>query len=262
MRVFFEKYQGNGNDFVIIDDRNENFINSVENVKKLCDRHFGVGADGLMLVRVSDESDFEMLYYNSDGELSTMCGNGGRCISAFAYSNGIAEKEILFEAVDGLHKAVIDKVIKEDFIFDVSLQMKDVDEIKTEDTYYFLDTGSPHHVVFVDNADDVDVFNEGKNIRYSDLYKPSGTNVNFVQIIDDGIYVRTYERGVEDETLSCGTGVTASAISAFLKTGKKPEIIKTRGGDFKVDFKIEDDKVIDVWLKGPAEKVFEGDIEL
>ena len=140
--------------------------------------------------------------------------------------------------------------------------MVDVHDIKTEKSYYFLDTGSPHHVVFIDNADDIDVFNEGKNIRYSDLYKPSGTNVNFVQIIDNGIYVRTYERGVEDETLSCGTGVTASAISAFLKTGKKPEIIKTRGGEFKVDFKIQDDKITDVWLKGPAEKVFKGEIEL
>ena len=259
MTVKFDKYQGNGNDFIIIDDRHGRFDNSVETVRKMCDRHFGIGADGLMLVRKSDAADFEMLYYNSDGALSTMCGNGGRCIAAFAYNHGIAGDKMIFSAVDGLHRAVINKKTG-DHTYDVSLEMIDVEDHKKEDWFYFLDTGSPHHIMFVNDVKNIDVYENGKKIRYSEMYEPDGTNVNFVQINGNTIFVRTYERGVEDETLSCGTGVTASAIATYIKTGKKPERIETTGGNFRVDFNDKNGRFTDIWLKGPAEMVFKGEI--
>lgn len=262
MKVIFEKYQGNGNDFVIIDDRKNIFDTSKKIIEKLCDRRYGIGADGLMLIRESKKSDFEMLYFNSDGLLGTMCGNGGRCIAAFAFKNGISKRNMIFNAVDGLHEAVINKEIIPGKSFFVSLRMTDVKNIKERNSYYFLDTGSPHHVVFVENVNDIDVYEQGKKIRYSEMYKPGGTNVNFVEITGDTIFVRTYERGVENETLSCGTGVTASAIATYLKTGNKPELIKTKGGDFEVDFKVDNYTFTDILLKGPAEMVFKGEIEI
>ena len=262
MTVNFEKYHGNGNDFIIIDDRSENFDAGKNIIKRMCDRHFGIGADGLMLVRKSEVADFSMLYYNSDGALSTMCGNGGRCVAAFAYSKGIADKEMLFDAVDGFHKAEVNIVKNSEDLYNVSLQMIDVEEIKKGDFYYFLDTGSPHHVLFTDDVEEINVYEEGKKIRYGKQYSPDGTNVNFVKIDDDGIFVRTYERGVENETLSCGTGVTASAIATYLKTGKKPGKIKTLGGIFEVSFIYDDEKFTDIRLIGPAEKVFSGKIKL
>ena len=262
MTVRFEKYHGNGNDFVIIDDREGLFHASEEIVSHLCDRRFGIGADGLMLVKDSSEADFEMLYFNSDGKPGTMCGNGGRCIAAYAYAKAISSKRMTFNAVDGLHQAVVNSEEIKNTLFDVSLQMQPVIGVMEKENSYFLDTGSPHYVEFVACADSTDVFEKGKQIRYSDDFKPEGTNVNFVQIDEDSLYVRTYERGVEDETLSCGTGVTASAMAAFLETGIEEWRIKTRGGDFKVTFSWDGSRFTDVWLRGPARLVYKGEIEI
>jgi len=262
MKVGFEKYQGNGNDFIIVDDREGLFNASEEIVSHLCDRRFGIGADGLMLIRESRKADFEMLYFNSDGNPGTMCGNGGRCIAAYVCSKEISTKDMIFDAVDGLHQAVVNNEDAEGVLFDVSLQMQPVTKVVERENSYVLDTGSPHYVEFVACADSVDVFQKGQQIRYSDEFKPGGTNVNFVQINENILYVRTYERGVEDETLSCGTGVTASAMAAFLETGIEDWRIKTRGGDFKVSFYWDGSRFTDVWLRGPARLVYKGEIEI
>jgi len=257
--IKFYKYQGAGNDFVIIDNRDQSFDGSnTAKIAKICDRRFGVGADGLMLLEDHTEHDFTMRYFNNDGQEASMCGNGGRCISAFAVHQNIVKQadNFSFMAVDGVHYAAYNKGI-------VTLKMIDVDTINQGDNFTFLDTGSPHHVIFVKNVDAVDVYNEGKAIRYSDHY-PNGTNVNFVQFIDNkSIKVRTYERGVEDETLACGTGVVASAISAHLL---KPEItdfdIDVPGGKLRVYFTTTNRLFKDIWLEGPAKFVFDGHIDL
>lgn len=263
MLIQFEKYQGNGNDFIIIDNRDASVILSSEKIRKLCDRHFGIGADGLIFLRKSDTYDFEMEYFNSDGNLSSMCGNGGRCLAAFAFLKGIPNgKEMVFEAFDGVHKAkILDELIP-DKVCDVALEMTDVWDVQFNGKYYFMNTGSPHYVEFVDKVAEIDVVNEGRKTRYSEPFSSEGTNVNFVEYSGDRIFVRTYERGVEDETLSCGTGVTASAIAGFLETGRKDLKIHTTGGDFRVDFEEEEGKFKSVWLNGPAEMVFKGNIFL
>jgi diaminopimelate epimerase len=258
MKINFYKYQGTGNDFVMIDNRQHTFPkNDTKLVANLCDRKFGIGADGLILLENHVDLDFKMVYYNSDGNESSMCGNGGRCLVAFAKQMNVISNEATFEAVDGLHYATIDK----EGI--VSLQMTDVDEIKTENKYTFLNTGSPHHVVIVEDLKQFDVKNEGAKIRYSDLYGNVGSNVNFVkQLEKDNFSVRTYERGVEDETLSCGTGVTAVAIAMY-KTGKtssKEISLNVEGGELKVKFDVENNKFTNVFLIGPATFVFEGTI--
>jgi len=262
METKFFKVQGNGNDFIIIDDREKEFSLTVENIKYLCNRHFGIGADGLMMLRNSDKSDFTMLYYNADGHLAGMCGNGGRCLAAFAFQQNIAGKKMTFDAFDGKHDAVVNSVLKEDVLFDVSLRMGEVDKVEKNGDYYFMDTGSPHYVEFVEKVAEIDVVKEGRKTRYSEQFSPEGTNVNFVELSTDRIFVRTYERGVEDETLSCGTGVTASAIAAYLETGKKDLKIHTTGGDFKVQFEEHNGIFSPVWLTGPAEMVFRGVIGL
>ncbi|HCQ11830.1 diaminopimelate epimerase, partial [Flavobacterium sp.] len=205
----FYKYQGTGNDFVMIDNRLENFPkNNTKLIESLCDRRFGIGADGLILLENDNSTDFKMVYYNSDGNESSMCGNGGRCLVAFAKSLNVINNEATFIATDGLHNATID----ENGI--VSLQMKDVDEVKIESEYVFLNTGSPHHVTLVNDLENYNVKENGATIRYSDLYGKVGSNVNFVnQLSENHFALRTYERGVEDETLSCGTGATATAIA-------------------------------------------------
>lgn len=258
MNIHFYKYQGTGNDFVMIDNRQDAFPkNDTKLVAYLCDRKFGVGADGLILLENHPTLDFKMVYYNSDGNESSMCGNGGRCLVAFAKQMLVISNEATFEAIDGLHYATIDK----DGI--VSLQMTDVEDVKVEDNYTFLNTGSPHHVTLVEDLKDFDVKNEGSKIRYSDLYGNAGSNVNFVKQLENNIFsVRTYERGVEDETLSCGTGVTAVAIAMF-KTGKsssKEINLNVEGGNLKVKFDVENDKFTNVFLIGPATFVFEGTI--
>ncbi len=262
MKISFYKYQGNGNDFIIIDDRKTTLEFTTEQIASFCDRHFGIGADGLMMLSQSGQHDFSMLYYNSDGQPAAMCGNGGRCIAAFAYRQGIAGKKLKFDATDGAHEAVINKILKDDCCYDVSLKMNDVEQVEKNKEYFFLNTGVPHYVEFVDKVAEVDVEKEGRITRFSEIFAPEGTNVNFVELNKDRIFVRTYERGVEGETLSCGTGVTASAIAAYLETGKKDFPVHTTGGEFSVSFREENGRFTDVWLRGPAVMVFEGVVRL
>ncbi|SVD88107.1 uncharacterized protein METZ01_LOCUS440961, partial [marine metagenome] len=191
--IVFHKYQGTGNDFVIIDDRNETFDFENENlINKICDRKLGVGADGLILLRNSKDSDFKMIYYNADGKESTMCGNGGRCIAHFAREKGIISTNAEFDAIDGVH--LISLVPGSDI---VSLAMSNVNNIELIEKDGFLNTGSPHYVRFVDDVSSVQIIRDAHEIRFSPRFKSEGVNINFVELIDDGIYVRTYERGVE-----------------------------------------------------------------
>ena len=258
MKTTFYKYQGTGNDFVMIDNRQEVFPKSnIKLIEQLCDRRFGIGADGLILLENDTQTNFKMVYYNSDGNESSMCGNGGRCIVAFAKKLRIISNHATFIATDGLHHATID----ENGI--VSLQMKDVEEVKVDTDYVFLNTGSPHHVTVIDDIENYDVKTNGAKIRYSDLYGKAGSNVNFVhQITQNHFRVRTYERGVEDETLSCGTGVTAVAIAmnAIGKTNSNEINLDVQGGKLKVTFEKEKEAYRKVHLIGPATFVFEGEI--
>ncbi|MCF6170785.1 MAG: diaminopimelate epimerase [Bacteroidales bacterium] len=258
MEFEFWKYQGNGNDFVVVDERADEYHLSPGKIRKICDRKLGIGADGLMIVKASEVSDFEMHYYNADGNLSSMCGNGGRCIALFAHLNGMADRAMAFDAFDGVHKAIVREKLTEGKKFMVSLQMADVSGVDHDGKFYFLDTGSPHYVEFVEGLAEIDVYKEGKSTRYSERFSPGGTNVNFVEIRDNRLFVRTYERGVEEETLSCGTGVTAAAIAAFLETGRKDFQVQTNGGPFSVEFIQRKTGFAEIWLHGPAELVFSG----
>ena len=254
MEFTFYKYQGTGNDFVIIDNREELFPkNNTQLVAQICDRRFGVGADGLLLLENHPSADFKMVYYNSDGNLSSMCGNGGRCISHFAKFLRIISEKTTFEAVDGMHEAVV----ANDW---VSLKMNDVKKINVAENFTFLNTGSPHHVEMVAGLQDFDVFTNGRKIR-NKTYGKEGANVNFVTQDDAAVFsVRTYERGVEDETLSCGTGVTAVAIAMF-ETGRTTEnkvLLKTPGGQLQVRFEKVGPVYKNVYLEGPATQVFKG----
>ena len=254
MITVFNKYQGAGNDFIIIDNRKGLF--SIDNhtlINKLCDRRFGIGADGLILICNDHEFDFEMKYYNSDGYEGSMCGNGGRCSAAFALKEGIADKNMTFRAIDGIHNAFLnDKLI--------SLSMNDVEKSEIINDNFFLNTGSPHYIIFSENIDNIDVNSLGKEIRMSPDFAPGGTNVNFVQKSGNQIFVRTFERGVESETLSCGTGVTASAIAAVLSGhyDSNNVSVRTKGGELSVSFNIAGERITDIWLTGPATFVFEG----
>lgn len=250
----FNKYQGAGNDFVIIDNRNAVFNpDDHELISRMCDRRFGIGADGLILVNKYEGLDFEMVYFNSDGYVGSMCGNGGRCTADFAIRHGIAGSHMRFKAYDGIHEAFSENGI-------IRLQMSDVNDFRLVNDNYFINTGSPHYVLFKTGIGSLDVHNEGKKIRQSDDFKPGGTNVNFVETEKNGIYVRTFERGVEDETLSCGTGVTASAIASVLSGQfvSGPVNVRTRGGDLRVEFDVKGKQITNVWLNGPATFVFEG----
>ncbi|MFZ2339240.1 MAG: diaminopimelate epimerase [Bacteroidales bacterium] len=258
METAFNKYQGTGNDFIIIDNRNSVFNPGNSSlINRLCDRRFGIGADGLILIGALDGYDYEMIYFNSDGFRGTMCGNGGRCAAAFALKHGIAGTSQRFLAPDGIHEARSENNI-------IRLTMSDVKNITRISGNFFINTGSPHYVVFTSNLDNLDVFSEGRKIRWSDEFKPGGTNVNFVEIQKDGIFVRTFERGVEDETLSCGTGVTASAIASVLSGHfvSAPVNVRTRGGELKVEFEIRADIITGINLCGPAAFVFEGTVEI
>jgi len=259
MQIPFYKYQGTGNDFILIDNRT-NFIQNLSPniVARWCDRKFGIGADGLMLLQHKEGFDFEMVYYNSDGNPSSMCGNGGRCITAFANFLGILKNQkAYFLAVDGPHKAV---VTKENY---VELKMTDVPTKHYNPAAIFLDTGSPHHIEFVEQIQGLDVYHKGKAIRNNKTYKKEGTNVNFVAVQKNNhIEVATYERGVEDETLSCGTGVTAAALAYHLAFSKGnspvPVHIQTKGGALNVHFKYQNHLFYNIWLCGPATPVFHG----
>jgi len=260
MNLTFYKYQGTGNDFVIIDNRQSILTkNDTKLFARLCDRKFGIGADGLMLLELPEnkEDDFTMVYFNADGNESSMCGNGGRCLVAFAKLMGVIKDKARFTAIDGKHNAEIKGGI-------VYLQMQDVSTIERFDSHLFLDTGSPHHVTIVDNLKGYDVVNVGREIRNGAPYFEKGSNVNFVEKENNGVFaVRTYERGVEDETLSCGTGVTAVALSMHNtgQTDSEEVTVKTMGGDLRVTFRKTEEGYRNVFLIGPAEQVFKGEIE-
>lgn len=262
MQLEFFKYQGTGNDFVMIDNRSGFFPKeNVQLVARLCDRRFGIGADGLILLENDNETetDFKMVYYNSDGNQGSMCGNGGRCLVAFAKDLSVIKDKCTFIATDGLHHATVTN----DGI--VSLQMIDVTNIKKENDYTFMNTGSPHHVQMVENLEDYNVKENGAALRYGTLYGAAGSNINFVKKINEDTFsLRTYERGVEDETLACGTGATAVAIAmnATGQTNASSIKLNVEGGKLAVSFDKMGDVFTNVFLIGPAEFVFKGLIEI
>ena len=256
--IQFYKYQGTGNDFVMIDNRDFSFPTTKENIHHLCNRHFGIGADGLILVENDETSDFKMVYFNSDGNESSMCGNGGRCIVAFAKYLKIIDKKTYFTAIDGLHYAEIEDDI-------VKLQMIDVSEIEKINNDYILNTGSPHYIVFTSDIKNIDLIHDAKKIRYNEHFFQEGINVNFVeQIADHHIFVRTYERGVEDETLACGTGVTASTLAFAEQENLKINKLEVTvlGGNLEVYWEKSEKGYKNIFLEGPAKQVFEGRIKL
>lgn len=265
MKIDFSKYHGAGNDFIMIDGVQDKRILphlTQKIVRRMCDRRFGIGADGLIVMQEHDELDFEMIYFNADGAISSMCGNGGRCLIDFAASRGRIQDEARFMAYDGPHQGNHGAV--------VSLSMSDVDVIeRISDSIFYLDTGSPHYVSFVDDdthLDHMDIVTEARRIRYNERFRDKGTNVNFVSQSAEGISLRTYERGVEDETLACGTGVVAAAISAFILNSKEEGDhsirVKAKGGELSVTCKLADEGFTEIWLYGPAEKVYDGVVEI
>jgi diaminopimelate epimerase len=260
MHIQFYKYQGAGNDFVIMDNRNNAYDSlTKEQVAFLCNRRFGIGGDGLMLLNIYEDYDFEMKYYNADGRESSMCGNGGRCLVKFANDMGISKDTYKFMAVDGAHEASL----KEDGI--VALKMNDVEKIAHDHGDFILNTGSPHFVRLTNDVMNFDVFKKGREIRYNRDFEKDGINVNFVEQTEtpDKIVVRTYERGVEDETLSCGTGVTAAAlVCSHNDNGFNRVEVETKGGLLSVEYDKIGDTYKNIWLNGPAVKVFEGTIEI
>lgn len=259
MKLTFYKYQGTGNDFILVDNRLFKIgKNDTKKIAHWCNRKFGIGADGFILLENHPKYDFRMVYFNADGNESTMCGNGGRCMTSFAKFLKIIDNKATFEAIDGLHEAEINNGI-------VSLKMQDVNQVEAHKNFTFLDTGSPHHVEIQEDIENLNVKKEGSKIRFSDMYKAHGCNVNFVAptAFLNTFKVRTYERGVEDETFSCGTGVTAVAISmnAVKRTNGQHIKLQTLGGDLEVKFEVNDGKYSNIWLIGPAEQVFKGEIE-
>jgi diaminopimelate epimerase len=260
MQIEFYKYQGTGNDFVMIDNRSDFFPKEdIKLIERLCDRRFGIGADGLILLENDPNTDFRMVYYNSDGNQSSMCGNGGRCLVAFANQLGVIKNKTIFIATDGLHQASVG----DDAI--ISLQMIDVNEVNKKESYTFLNTGSPHHVQIVDDLVHYNVKENGAAIRYGELYGEKGSNINFVKKVnDDEFSLRTYERGVEDETLACGTGATAVAIAmnATGQTDKTSINLNVEGGKLVVSFDKLGNHYTNVFLTGPANFVFKGTIEI
>jgi diaminopimelate epimerase len=259
MTVNFWKYQGAGNDFVILDNREGQFSSlSILQRRFICHRHFCIGGDGLMLLQNHPEADFEMKYYNSNGKEGSLCGNGGRCIVAFAKKMGLIGTETRFMAVDGIHEA---KLVTDSW---VELRMNDVTQVERQYDFAVLDTGSPHYVKYTDELDEMDVVQVGRSIRNSERFRKKGINVNFVQYGDDALHIRTYERGVEDETLACGTGITAAAIVAAGNQNKAYQIpIKANGGQLEVRFDKKDDQHFEnIWLCGPAVHAFEGTVRI
>ena len=254
--IEFYKYQGTGNDFVMIDNRDLEFPKEKELIERLCDRRFGIGGDGLILLEDDENSDFRMVYYNSDGNESTMCGNGGRCIIAFAHFLDIFENTATFMAVDGLHEAEIHNGI-------VKLKMIDVAGISKDGEDSVLNTGSPHYVKYVEDVANFKVYDEGNKIRNSATYKNEGINVNFAEAIGENeIFVRTYERGVEDETYSCGTGATAAALVYMKDRNENRVNVKVLGGNLKVYAEQNGGSFQNVWLEGPAKQVFRGKTDI
>ena len=261
MQVDFCKYQGTGNDFIMIDSRVITFPERRSLISKLCHRHFGIGSDGLILIKKDSDSDFFMKYFNSDGTEGSMCGNGARCAVAFSKKLGIIspKNDIYFNTIDGGHYALINK---ED---QISLKMRDIFSIENYPEYIFINTGSPHHVIFTENIDQIDVVREGRSIRYGAPYFDEGTNVDFVKLTDkNSLYIRTYERGVENETLSCGTGVTAAALAAYYLKQIKTNLVRvcSRGGELSVNFQENKGIFKEIWLNGGVSYVFQGSINI
>ena len=255
--ISFYKYQGTGNDFVMVDDRQATWdLGNTARITALCDRKFGIGADGLILIRSHADYDFEVVYFNADGSQS-FCGNGARCAVAFAAFLGIIGHKTQFLAIDGSHEASLDQG-------QVALKMGNVSQISESLGDAFVHTGSPHHVRWVEDVGNYPVFEQGQLLRHDPCYAPGGSNVNFVQKLGDAeIFVRTFERGVENETLSCGTGVTAAALVCGAISQHKDIQIHTRGGNLRVTFKGDiQTGFTDIWLIGPAKQVFSGQFRL
>lgn len=258
MIIPFEKYQGTGNDFIMIDNRTHRFDVNDLPIPSMCHRKFGIGADGVIVIENHPSLDFHMIYFNPDGSQS-FCGNGSRCAVAYANSLGIINDETTFLSTDGDHMAHIQNGL-------VELKMHDVATVERKGNDFIINTGSPHYIQFVDNVENVDIVPTARAIRYNDVYKSEGINVNFVQVLEDGIRIRTYERGVEDETLSCGTGVTAAALAACIRQNKTNQSNKTKvlsqGGELSVSFTHTESGFSNIFLVGPAKKTFEGQINL
>ncbi|MBE8721753.1 diaminopimelate epimerase [Sphingobacterium pedocola] len=256
-KIKFFKYQGAGNDFILIDNRKGLFDRENEIlVRDLCERRFGIGADGLMLLQDTENYDFEMVYYNADGREGTMCGNGGRCIVAFARDLGLIQNKTVFLAVDGEHIADIDGT-------QVNLGMINVAQVARDSDAYVLNTGSPHYVKIVEDLKTFPVYDQGSAIRNNDTYRMEGINVNFVEKEEHGYFLRTFERGVEDETYACGTGATATAMAIAIHENREGDIafpIRVMGGQLYISFHKEGDTFTSVFLKGPATFVFDGEI--
>lgn len=254
----FYKYQGTGNDFIIVDQLNKTYLtqDDSEIIRHMCHRRFGIGADGLILLQSSQRYDFDMVYFNADGHVGSLCGNGARCAVACSYKLGLFDESCKFDASDGMHEASR----KSDGI--IELKMQPVEAVELGKGYFILDTGSPHYVTFVEDLSDLDITQSGRAIRYSDRFRDAGINVNFVEELKDAIEVNTYERGVENETLSCGTGVTAAALAHALKHNLQRGAIKvkTKGGDLKIKYKKGAKGFRDIWLSGPAVQVYQGKI--
>ena len=251
----FYKYQGTGNDFVMIDNRQNKIDKSdLKLVAKLCDRKFGSGADGLILIENHPEVDFDMIYFNADGTKS-FCGNGSRCAVAFANYLGIIENKTTFNAIDGIHEATINGEL-------IELKMGDVSNVEHGQDYFFIETGSPHYIQYTASVQEIDIVPTAHKVRYNERFKEKGTNVNFVQKVGETLEMRTYERGVEDETLSCGTGATAVALSGAIKHGlTSPVAIKVQGGDLQIKFnQISDNEFDNIWLIGKGEQVYSGEM--
>lgn len=257
MNLPFFKYQGAGNDFILIDERSEVYPLDSNRIRFLCDRHFGIGADGFMRLQAEPGYDFRMVYYNSDGHESTLCGNGGRCMIAFAAYLGIIDTHARFIAMDGVHEGYLlpDATVR--------LKMQDCKPAEKHNQGYFLNTGSPHLVCFTENLNDFPVVAEGRRLRNLAEYQPGGLNVNFVAKSGSSWHIRTYERGVEDETLACGTGTTAAALclAGLDPALPSPVGLQTRGGLLRVHFERTAGQFTEVWLEGPAIQVFSGNIE-
>jgi diaminopimelate epimerase len=261
MALLFSKYHGTGNDFILIDNRRGDVFLKENEIAFLCDRHFGIGADGLILLNQKEGFHFSMTYYNSDGLESTMCGNGARCITKFAHHLGIIAEKASFSAIDGEH---LSEIIFSEKGMLIRVRMSDTRIISDSDEGIYLNTGSPHFVSFVEHLAGMDVVSRGRKIRFDESFGPEGTNVDFVQVTPKGLSVRTYERGVENETLSCGTGVTASVIALAYVSGdtRGNTRVRTPGGELTVSYRQDGPLYRDIWLEGPAVFVYSGEIEI
>lgn len=259
MKLFFEKYHGAGNDFIIIDNRLGTIKLNTEQIRVLCHRHYGVGGDGMIELLSNEDADFYMRYYNADGKEGSMCGNGGRCIAAFAFRHNITGKELVFKTSDGYHQA---RILSDGNPMHIQLQMNDVEQIAEGNDHYYIDTGSPHYVRFQDKINDETFLSEARTIRHH--YREGGTNVNFAVWEPQKINLRTFERGVENETLACGTGITATALAAARRKKMKwgSVTVKALGGELQVHFNREKGAFRNIWLEGPAMFVFKGELQI